>query len=296
MSERILTPTAQAGSVVDQSANGTPAAMGVVTPHLVPLTTEDDTPVDNLPSEKHQRLLTEPLYSSWPGPGQGRPFLAAANVGLFWIPRDPAIVPDVLLSLEVTTPQDWWTTRSYLLWEFGKVPEVVIEIVSNTIGEEQGTKRTTYAQIGIPYYIIYDPQQYLRGEVLAVYELQAGHYIRRPDTWLPTVGLGVRLWDGTFEGRHDTWLRWCDQQGVVIPTGAERAEHERQRAERERQRAEYERQQAERERQQAERERQQAERERQRAEHEHQRAEHEHQQAALFAAKLRELGIDPDRL
>jgi hypothetical protein len=24
---------------------------------------EDDTPVDNLPSEKHQRLLTEPLYS-----------------------------------------------------------------------------------------------------------------------------------------------------------------------------------------------------------------------------------------
>jgi len=46
--------------------------------HLI---TEDDTPVDNLPSEKQQRLLTEPLYSAWSGPGAGRTFLAAANVG-----------------------------------------------------------------------------------------------------------------------------------------------------------------------------------------------------------------------
>ena len=34
---------------------------------------DDDTPVDNLPSEKQQRLLTEPLYSSCAGPGGGRP-------------------------------------------------------------------------------------------------------------------------------------------------------------------------------------------------------------------------------
>ena len=47
------------------------------------LITEDDTPVDNLPSEKQQRLLTEPLYSAWAGPGEGRTFLAAANVGIF---------------------------------------------------------------------------------------------------------------------------------------------------------------------------------------------------------------------
>ena len=39
--------------------------------HLV---TEDETPVDNLPSEKQQRLLTELLYSAWSGPGEGRTF------------------------------------------------------------------------------------------------------------------------------------------------------------------------------------------------------------------------------
>jgi hypothetical protein len=47
--------------------------------HLV---TENDTPVDNFPSEE-QRLLVEPLYSSKALPA---PFLAAANVGLFWRP------------------------------------------------------------------------------------------------------------------------------------------------------------------------------------------------------------------
>src|SRR5262249_9955838 len=162
----------------------------------------------------------------------GRACGVGEKVGVFSVPRNPAIVPDVLLSLEVTAPEDWWTTRSYFVWEFGKAPEVVIEIVSNKKGEEKGTKRHEYARIGVPYYIIYDPRQNLGGDVLEVYELRAREYERRPDAWLPNVGLGVTLWQGAFEGRHDTWLRWCDRGSEVIPTGAERAESERQRAER----------------------------------------------------------------
>ena len=65
-----------------------------------------------------------------------------------------------------------------------------------------------------------------------MYELRAREYVQRPDTWIPNVGLRVTLWEGTFEERHGTLLRWCDREGVVIPTGAERAESERQRAER----------------------------------------------------------------
>ena len=37
------------------------------------LITEDDTPVDNILSEKQQRLLTEPLYSAWAGPEMRAP-------------------------------------------------------------------------------------------------------------------------------------------------------------------------------------------------------------------------------
>jgi len=33
----------------------------------------------------------------------------------------------------------------------------------------------------------------------------------------------VTLWQGEFEGHTNTWLRWCDAAGNVIPTGEELA-------------------------------------------------------------------------
>jgi hypothetical protein len=49
--------------------------------------------------------------------------------------------------------------------------------------------------------------------------------------WLEGVGLGLTLWEGQFEEEVTRlWLRWCDRQGQVIPTGAEGKEMERQRA------------------------------------------------------------------
>jgi hypothetical protein len=68
------------------------------------LVTEDDTPVDNLASEKQQRLLVGSLYSSL----QNQIFLAAANVGVYHTYGEPAIVPDVFVSFDVQTPQNWW--------------------------------------------------------------------------------------------------------------------------------------------------------------------------------------------
>lgn len=206
-------------------------------PNINHLVTEDDTPVDNFPSEKQQRLLVEPLYSSW---FPSIPFLVASNVGLFYGIRQPPIVPDVFLSLGVEVADDWWQkkNRSYLIWEFGKPPEVVIEIVSNTGGNELGSKLRDYAHIRVSYYVVFDPVQQLQGPVLQIYELRGTSYIRITNTWLEPVRLGLTLWQGVFEGKQDAWLRWSDQDGKLISTGAERAEQERQRAEQERQRAE----------------------------------------------------------
>jgi hypothetical protein len=51
--------------------------------------------------------------------------------------------------------------------------------------------------------------------------------------WLQTVGLGLTLWNGEFEGQESTWLRWCDdQERRVIPTGAERADEAELKAQR----------------------------------------------------------------
>ncbi|RMF33653.1 MAG: Uma2 family endonuclease [Chloroflexi bacterium] len=221
--------------VVEKAAEA-PEALPIIehlpVDHLV---TEDDTPVDNLFSEKQQRLLTEPLYSSWAGPGEGRPFLVMANVGLFYALYKPPIVPDVLLSLDVKAPSDLLPKehRSYFVWLYGKPPDVVIEIVSNREGEELGRKLETYARIGVPYYVVFDPGELLGIGLLRVHELSP---LKPPqvisEKELPGVGLGLTLWQGEYEGVEALWLRWCDLEGRVIPTGAERAEQERRRAER----------------------------------------------------------------
>ncbi len=80
------------------------------------LTIEDDTPMDNFQSEKHQRLLVEPLYSSKALPA---PFLAAANVGLFYQIKSDPIVPDAMLSLRLTLWEGMFeeeVPRSWLRW------------------------------------------------------------------------------------------------------------------------------------------------------------------------------------
>lgn len=148
-------------------------------------------------------------------------------------------MPDAFLSLNVQLARDWWQkqNRSYFFWEFGKPPEVVIEIVSNTEGNERGSKFSTYAAMRVPFYAIYDPLQQLKGPVLEIFELSGLDYVSRTSTWLDSVGIGLTLWQGEFEGREDTWLRWCDREGQVVPSGAERAAQEQVRAEQERARA-----------------------------------------------------------
>jgi Uma2 family endonuclease len=229
------------------------------------LVTEDDTPVDNFESAKQQRLLVSCLYSSL----QNQLFLAESNVGIYHIYKQPPIVPDVFLSFDVQVPENWWEKRNrcYLVWEFGKPPEVVIEIVSNKIGDELGDKLKTYEHMRVSYYIVYDPTQQLGEKQLRIYQLVGRRYQETSD-WLEHIDLGLTLWEGEFEGRQDTWLRWCYQDGTVLPTGDERAQTAEQRAQTAQQQAEQEEQQK----------------------------EQALSRAELLAEKLREMGVNPDDL
>ncbi len=286
--------------LIDRDQDATAVLTDLDISHLV---LEDDAPVDSFQSEVQQRLLVEPVYSSKALP---MPFLLAANVGLFYQLKGDPIVPDVMLSLGVQRAGDFSQkrNRSYLVWEFGKVPNVCIEIVSNSEGDELSlsrksqhkgklrSKRQIYADIGVPYYVVFDPLRQIQGEaemngaLLRVWTLVSGEYQEITPVeginevgqliWLDTVGLGLTVWQGSFEDDvRRLWLRWCDREGRIIPTGAERAEAEQQRAEMERQRAEVEQQ---------------------RADTEQQRAEAERQRADQLAEKLRELGLNPDEL
>ena len=266
----VSTPQAAPVRAVRDAAAPSARAVNVDIDSLV---TEDDTPVDNMPSEKQQRLLTEPLYSSWSGPGAGRTFLAAANVGVFPEPRNPAIVPDMFLSLDVQVHQNFWDKahRSYFVWEFGKPPDLVVEIVSNQKGNEVGRKKHRYARMGVGYYVIYDPFHQVMRDGLRIYRLREGRYERQGSPRFPELRLGLRLWEGEFEGVWwSGWLRWTDEHDVLIPMG----EEQRHRADRERQRADHTEQVLAEERR---------------------RAEHERRRAERLAALLRGAGIDPEQ-
>lgn len=256
------------GTITETVYQPAPEVLSSLDEYYQHVVTEDDQPVDNLFSEKQQRPLAQTLYASWtppPGkkqaPDEPRPFLAAANVGVFFAKAQPPFVPDLFLSLDVQPPQDWYAKehRSYFVWEFGKLPEVVVELVSNRAGGELSRKLDGYAEIGVLYYVVYDPQRQLSEAVLQVFALRDGEYqaLEQPD--LARVGLRLLLWDGVFEDHADTWLRWCDAQGELLLTGEERAAQAADRVT-------------------------QAE----------DRAAQAEDRAARLAAKLRELGIEPE--
>jgi hypothetical protein len=237
--------------------------------YLAGVVTKDDEPVDGLFAERQQRLLASTPHESWKGPGRGRPFVSMSNVGVFIDPKKPPLAPDSLLAVDVAPPPgNLWEKQnhSYFIWLKGKPPDVVTEIVSEHPGGEDGHKLRTYARWAIPYYVIFDPQQFLHNGVLRIHRLRDGVYELMKSGWFPEVGLGLKLWKGAYEGSTDTWLRWCDARGRVIPTGAERAEREKRKKLTARRRADQQQR----------------------------RADQQQRRAEAAEAKLRALGIDPE--
>ena len=95
--------------------------------------------------------------------------------------------------------------------------------MSDCTGGEESFKKNLYARLGVAYSAVFDPRHFLSEDTLRVYELIGRD--SRPGAagpW-PTIGLGLRLWQGKFEGFEDTWLRWCGAKGEIVPTGEERA-------------------------------------------------------------------------
>lgn len=231
--------------------------------------TDDQAPVDSLFAERQQRLLIESLYASWK---PDRPFLACENVGVFYGLYLPPIVPDVFISLGASPPQGAMVQekrrRSYFVWEYGKPPDVVAEILSPSYGGEFDEKMRIYAQIGVSYYVIYDPANFFAKKPLSCYELRGGRYEELPSGKLESVGLEARLWKGEYDGMESEWLRWHDLSGNMLLTGAELAAAERLRAE------------------QAETRAKEAET----------RAKEAEARAERLAAELRKKGIDPNKI
>ncbi|MCY7281994.1 MAG: Uma2 family endonuclease, partial [Cyanobacteria bacterium CAN_BIN43] len=129
--------------------------------------------------------------------------------------------------------------RSYVIWQEGQSPDVVVEFLSpGTESEDLGrfyneaaqveepleksNKRTrrekppgkfvVYEQyLRIPHYIIYSRYT----QQLRYFKLEGRRYqeqslpAENPRLWLEDLGIGLGIWDGSFDGVPSHWLRWC---------------------------------------------------------------------------------------
>lgn len=203
-------------------------------PSAEELPDSDDTPVDNELQNLIPNLLEEVLAFIW---ASRLDWFFGVDMGIYYAPSTPAIVPDGFLSLGVERFIHENGRLSYVLWdEADVIPILALEVVSQSYGGEYDQKKNDYAKIGILYYVIYVPNRrhYRNRQPLEVYRLVNGEYVLQPgdQVWLPEIGLAIGRERGTYRGRTREWLYWYDQSGQRYPTPEERAEQERQRAER----------------------------------------------------------------
>ncbi len=204
----------------------------------------DETPVDNELQDLIPGLLKAILAMAWT---ERMDWFFGVDMGIYYDPDQPAIVPDGFLSLGVERIFDEGLRLSYAIWEEERVPIMILEVVSQTYRSEYTKKKQEYADLGVLYYVIYNPQR-RRKPHLEVHRLVDGEYILQPGNpvWLPEVGLSIGAERGTYLGITREWLYWYDELGQRFLTPEERAQQAEQHAQLVEQRAQLAEQRAQR--------------------------------------------------
>ncbi|OCQ97029.1 hypothetical protein BCD64_15695 [Nostoc sp. MBR 210] len=228
-------------------------------PSAEELPDSDETPVDNELQELIPGLLKAILLILW---SERMDWFFGVDMGIYYHPDEPPIVPDGFLSLGVERFYDEELRPSYVLWDENVLPTLVLEVVSPNYRKEYSDKLKEYEALGVIYYVIYSsrrrrkPRLEVHKLVNGKYELQSGNPV-----WLAEIGLGIGCERGNYSGVTREWLYWYDEEGNRYPTPAEQVKQAQQRAEL--------------------------------AE---QQVQQEAQRAQKLAEQLRALGIDPDTL
>lgn len=196
----------------------------------------DDIPVDNEDQNFVPNFLLFLLESIWK---HREDWFFAVDMGVYHTtglnPRVP-VVPDAFLSLGVERRKSGKSRRSYVVWEEQEiVPIFALEVVSQSPGGEYDEKMTVYRQLGVNYYVIYNPQFWQRDRHLPfeVYKLVAGNYqLQKGEPfWMPEIGLGIGRCDLPLDPLGREVLTWFNHQGDRYLTTEEQLNLERQRAE-----------------------------------------------------------------
>ena len=180
----------------------------------------DDTPVDNQLQQWIAELLDQILFLYWQLRSD---WYFGIDMGIYDDPDRPAICPDAFLSLGVPRDVGEQGRLSYVLWDEGKVPVWVLEIVSQTRRGEYSLKKKRYREMGVLYYAIYAPDR-KRKPPLEIYKLVGDSYevLSGNPVWMEEIGLGLGRDRGTYKGLTREWLYWYDRNGNRLPTPSDR--------------------------------------------------------------------------
>jgi len=229
---------------------------------------------------------------------QSRPDVyVAGNLFIYYEQGNPkaVVAPDTFVVFGVASSK----RHSYKVWrEAGKTPDFALEITSkSTKKEDQVTKPTLYAALGVQEYFQFDPTgDYLHPQlqgrrlVNGVYQSMAATVVSGMLSIRSQVlGLELRLQDGD--------LRFYDPLTGQVLLAHEEERQARLQAEQDRLQAERDRFQAEQDRFQAEQDRFQAEQDRFRAEQAQAQAEQDRFQAEQdrFRAEQAQAQAEQDR-
>jgi Uma2 family endonuclease len=196
----------------------------------------DDTPVDNEDQNLLPNLLLLLLTELW---SDRLDWYFGADMAIYHTtgasPFVP-IVPDGFLSLGVARRKEGQSRRSYVLWEEQEIaPVFVLEMVSQTPGDEYGKKLEAYAKLGVLYYLVYNPEfwQRDRHQPFELYKLEAGLYRLQTGEpyWMVEVGLGIGRYQATVGGIEREILTWYDAEGHRHLSAVERERHAKERLE-----------------------------------------------------------------
>ena len=224
-------------AMTDTAARTLPEGLDALPP------TQDELPYDDgIPMESHRHvlqmvLLMEPLWLLW---AERQDVFVGGNMFVYFSPDQVRTYdfrgPDVFVVLDVPRRE----RKSWLVWEEGKGPDVVIDLLSDsTAARDKGEKKQVYQdRLRVPEYFWYHP---FTAE-LAGFVLRDGVYHPiESDTQARLVSQKLQLllvpWEGTYGGVEARWLRWATLDGNLLPTPEEVAALERERTERERRRA-----------------------------------------------------------
>jgi len=241
----------------------------------IDLITDDGEPMESNNHRVAMNLLIQSLKYYW---RDRQDFFVGGNMFVYYsinqVKNQDFKGPDffVVLDVDGTINRDAW-----IAWEEdSRLPDVVIELMSPSTAEvDLTTKKDIYERkLKTQDYFVYNPKNpnSLRGWQLINRRYQSLSPNQQGRLYCESLGLWLGIWEGKIENSQGTWLRFFDADGNLVLMGDEA---ETKRAELERQQKELEQQQKEEVIQQLKIEKQQKER---------------------LAAKLRELGIDPDEI